>query len=140
MADTREKIMEIIGQPQLSGLATINDEGKPWVRYVMAVADPEMTIRCATFIQARKVKQIEANPEVHVTCGVNNPMEMKPYVQIQGTASCTDDKEERHAFWNDSLSQIFEGPDDPKYGIIKIKPYRIELCSRGLHDPEVWTA
>ncbi len=140
MADTKEKIMEIMALPQLSGLATISDEGKPWVRYVMAVADPELTIRCATFVQARKVKQIEANPEVHLTCGVSSPMEMKPYVQVQGTASCTNDKEERHAFWNDGLQQIFDGPDDPRYGIIKIQPYRIELCTPGSHEPEVWNA
>ena len=49
------------------------------------------------------------------------------------------DKEERHAFWNDMLAPIFDGPDDPKYSIIVIEPYRIEYCSPGSYKPEIWT-
>lgn len=140
MADLKERILAIMKQPQLSGLATINEEGKPWVRYVMAVADDEMTLRFATFIEARKVSQIQTNPEVHLTAGVNNPMDMQPYVQIQGRASFTADKETRHAFWNPMLAPIFDGPDDPKYGVIEVVPYRVEYCTPGTYEPEVWTA
>jgi len=139
MADLDARIREILTQPQLSSLATITEESKPWVRYVMAVGDESMTLRCATFIEARKVKQITANPEVHLTSGVTSPMVMKPYVQVQGRAAFTAAKETRHAFWNDTLAPIFDGPDDPKYGVIEITPYRIELWSPGSFEPEVWT-
>ena len=46
---------------------------------------------------SQKVQQIENDPEVHITCGVDNPMEMKPYLQIQGRARFTTDEAERHA-------------------------------------------
>ena len=139
MAELKDQIYEIISKPQLAGLATVTPEGKPWVRYVMALADQDLTIHFATFVQARKVEQIQANPEVHLTCGVTDPNEMVPYLQIQGTAKLRTDKEIRHAFWSDMLAPIFAGPDDPKYGVIEVIPYRIEYCTPGSYEPQVWT-
>ncbi len=140
MSELQERIGVILKQPQLATLATITEDGKPWVRYVMTLADDGLLIRCATFIGTRKVKQIEKNPEVHLTCGVTNPTEMVPYLQIQGQAKLTTEKDARHGFWTDMLAPIFDGPDDPKYGILEITPYRIEFCSPGAPKPEIWTA
>jgi general stress protein 26 len=140
MSDLKERIYEILRKPQLSGLATITQDGKPWVRYVMTAISDDLTIRCATFVHARKVKQIEKNAEVHLTCGVTDPQKMAPYLQIQGRAALDTGKEARHGFWSDMLAPIFDGPDDPNYGVLVITPYCIEYCSVGSHEPEVWTA
>ncbi len=140
MSDLKERILKILQQPQLAGLATITQDGKPWVRYVMTVASQDMTIRCATFASARKVKQIKKDPEVHLTCGVTDPRSMGPYLQIQGRATLNTSKEVRHSFWSDMLSAIFSGPDDPNYAVLEIKPYYIEYMSPGVHEPEVWKA
>jgi general stress protein 26 len=140
MSDLKERILKILQQPQLAGLATITPDGKPWVRYVMAVGSEDMTIRCATFVHARKVQQIQKNPEVHLTCGVTDPQHMAPYLQIQGRATLTTSKEARHAFWSDMLAAVFSGPDDPNYAILEIQPYYIEYLSPGDHEPEVWKA
>ena len=140
MSELKERIYAILKEPQLAGLATITKEGKPWVRYVMTVASEDLTIRCATFVKARKVRQIEKNPEVHLTCGVTSPTEMVPYLQIQGRAKLNTSKEARHGFWTDMLAQIFAGPDDPKYGVLETTPYHIEFCSPGSYLPEVWIA
>ena len=96
-------------------------------------------MRCATFADSRKIKQIEKDPNVHITCGVTSLQEMQPYLQIQGKARITNDEDERHAFWNDTLEPIFDGPDDPKYRLIVVEPYRIEYCTPGSFVPEVWT-
>ena len=140
MSDLRERIMQVIGKPQLSALATVKDGNKPWVRYVMTVADSDMKIRFSSFTCARKVVDIEKNPEVHITCGVTDPEEMKPYLQIQGKARFTTDKDERHGFWSDWLAPIFDGPDDPKYGIVIVEPYMIEYNTPGSFEPEIWSA
>jgi general stress protein 26 len=140
MADLKDKIYEILCKPQLASLATITDDGKPWVRYVMMLTSDNMTMQFASFVQARKVAQIQANPEVHLTCGVTNPSEVIPYLQIQGKAVLKTDKEVRHAFWDDMLKPIFDGPDDPKYGVIEVTPYRIEYCTPGSPEPKIWTA
>ena len=140
MSDLKERILEILRQRQLCALATVTPYGKPWVRYVMAVAAEDMTIRCATFVSARKVQQIQKNPEVHLTCGVTDLQKMAPYLQIQARASLNASADARHGFWSDMLSPIFEGPDDPNYGVLEMKPYCIEYCSPGVFEPEVWRA
>ncbi len=140
MDDLTRRIAAILRQAQLAGLATVTEDGKPWVRYVMTVASRDMVIRCATFVEARKVRQIAKNPEVHLTCGVTDPREMVPYLQIQGRARLDTSREARHGFWTEMLARIFDGPDDPKYGVLEITPYRIEYCDVAAPEPQVWTA
>jgi general stress protein 26 len=140
MPDVKEKILVTLKPLQLSVLATITPDGKPWARYVMTKGGDDLTLRCATFAAARKVGQIAANPEVHLTCGVTDPMAMRPYLQVQGKATFTREEGERHRFWNVTLQPIFSGPDDPNYGVIVIESYRIELWTPGTFTPEVWQA
>jgi general stress protein 26 len=140
MADLKPRIMEILRQPQLAGFATVTTEGKPWVRYVVSFTGEDLTIRFASFANSRKVAQLNSNPEVHLTCGVSNQQDMRPYLQIQGRAQFVTDRAERHGFWNDLFKNYFQGPDDPNYGVVVIKPYRIELWSPGSLTPEVWEA
>ena len=138
--DTKNKILEVIKTPQLAGFATLNEEGKPWVRYVMSTGRDDMTIRFGTFVNARKVKQIIANPEVHLTMGVQDPTKMAPYVQIQGKATLTTNQDEKTALWDPACEKIFQGPEDPNYGVIIVTPYRVELMDVGQFEPQVWTA
>lgn len=138
MPELEKRIMDVMGPLQLACLATLTRDRKPWCRYVMTVADESMTLRCATHVDARKVQQIAANPEVHVTCGCTDPNGIKPYVQVQARARLATDADERRGFWFSMLANIFEGPDDPGYGVLVMRPYRIELCSPGSFVPEVW--
>lgn len=140
MSDLQQRILDIIHKPRLSALATITEQGNPWVRYIVTIGGGDFSMRCATFATSRKVKQIENDPNVHLTCGVDSLQEMNPYLQIQGKARITRDKDERHSFWNDMLEPIFEGPDDPNYCLIVVEPYRIEYCTPGSYEPEVWTS
>lgn len=140
MPELKERIWATLGQPLVSSLATLTPDGKPWVRYVVTVADKDLTIRLATFAESRKVQQIRKNSEVHLTCMANRPKEMAPYLQIQGLARFTDEMNERHAFWHETLRNYFDGPDDPSYGIVKIDPYLIEYWSQKSYQPEIWMA
>lgn len=84
MHDLKQRILDIIHRPQLAALATVTELNNPWVRYVIAIGDGDFVIRCATFADSRKVRQIKLKPDVHLTCGVNSLTEIKPYLQIQG--------------------------------------------------------
>lgn len=137
MPDLKDRILDMFKGPCLSGLATITKEGNPWVRYVLIEASDDMTFRCSCFTNARKVAQIASNPEVHLTCGISNPKELQPYLQIQGRAEFRTDHETRHSFWSDRLKVVFEGPDDPNFGVVVIRAYRIEVCAIGAKS-EVW--
>ncbi len=138
MSELKQRIVEILRQSQLASLATVSGEGKPWVRYIFCLGQEDMSIRFATFVNSRKVTQIKNNPEVHLTCGISDPADMRPYLQIQGRAACHTDRAERHAFWKDSLKVYFKGPNDPNFGIVVVTAYRIELCTPGSLTPEVW--
>jgi len=134
----KSKILAILKQPGLAALATIDANGKPWVRYVIVATASDMTIRCATFMQSRKAQHIKANPEVHIAAGVPDMASHNNYLQIQGKAEIVTDQAEKNALWDESLREYFNGPEDPNYGIVVIKPYRIELWN-GI-QPEVWEA
>ena len=140
MSTLKDQIASIIIPLQLSSVATIADGGKPWVRYVMTIGRDDLSLRFATYARSRKVMQIVANPEVHITLGVNDPSMMRPYLQIQGRARFSTEAAERHGFWSEMLADYFSGPDDPNYGVVVVTPYRIELAQAGVPVPEVWTA
>lgn len=139
MPNLKERILDVVrGGPKLSGFATITKDGKPWVRYVMAEASDDLIFRFTSFTNARKIAQIESDPESHLTCGIIDPTNMhQPYLQILGRAEFTTDRDARHAFWSDRLRVLFEGPDDPRYGVVIFWAYRIEYCRVGL-ETEVW--
>lgn len=140
MSDLERRILAVFnGKATLSALATKTSDGRPWVRYVMIEASDDMTFRCTSFITARKVEQIKHDSEVHLTCGISDPARLHdPYLQIQGRAVFATDQAEREAFWSDRLKVIFDGPGDPRYGVVVINAYRIEYTQVGL-PVEVWT-
>jgi general stress protein 26 len=138
MSDLKDRILDDFKGPCLSGLATITEDGRPWVRYVMVEASDDMTFRCSTFTNGRKIPQIADNPEVHLTCGIIQPTEKGPYLQIEGRAEVRTDAEAKHAFWSDRLSVVFDGPDAPNYGVVVIQAYRIESWMVGEGLIEVW--
>jgi len=140
MAELKERILEVIRQPQLASLATVTEEGTPWVRYVMATGSDDLILRFSSFLDSRKVAQIRNNSEVHLTCGVTSPESAGSYLQIQGRAEVITDEAERKAYWKEELKRYFSGPEDPNYCIVRIKPYRIEYMAPGSMEPEIWEA
>jgi len=138
MSTLKERILAKVKGPTLFALATIREDGKPWVRYVTPFVDKDLTFWMATYIQSRKVAQIRKNPEVHLTTGVTAIEKAESYLQIQGRAEILTDEKTKKAAWNDELKKIFSGPDDPDYCVCKITAYRIEFQKLGPVPPEVW--
>ena len=139
MSDLRQRILDILTPPHLACLATVTEDGKPWVRYMIPRASDDMTIRVCCKADSRKVGHVALHPEVHFTCGVTDPRQIGTYLQILGLAQFDTSPAERHAFWDPHLENIFEGPDDPNYALLIIKPYRIEVWGEATQTPEVWT-
>ena len=140
MEDLKAKIYDEIKVPQIMPIATITEDGNPWVRYVVGFAGENLSIRFVTSLQTRKVAHIKKNPEVHMTCGAKDLESTENYLQIAGRAEITTDKDEKHRLWNDNLKAYFSGPDDPNYCVVIIKPYRIELMGMTEMIPLVWEA
>ena len=138
MTTLKERILDVVKEPTLACLATTTEDGKPWVRYVIIEARDDMTFRCAAVEWGRKNLQIQNNPEVHLTCGITFKTDAGPYLQIQGRAEYSTDPETRRDFWSDRLKIIFDGPDDPKLGVITVHAYRIEFWMIGNPNYELW--
>jgi len=140
MDDLKRKIYDEIKEPQLMPIATITEDGNPWVRYVTGFAGEDLSIRLVTSLQTRKVAHIKRNPQVHMICGAKTLESTENYFQIAGRAEITTDEQERHSLWNDNLKAYFSGPDDPNYCVVIVKPYRIELMGMTEMAPQVWEA
>ena len=140
MSNLQQRIFELAKEPQLINLATITEDGKPWVRYMVGQADEELSIRFCTTLCSDKIRHIRQNPNVHVSLGAKDVMTTKEWLQIEGVAEISTAKAERDAFWNDGLKAYFNGPDDPNYCVVIVKPSRIELASMASMTAEIWQA
>lgn len=140
MGELKARIYELTKEFQVMNLATITGDGKPWVRYVAGRADAELVFRFCTSLCSNKVGQMRSNPNVHLSLGAKDLMTTKNWLQVQGTAEITTEKNERDAFWFDGLKEHFKGPEDPNYCIVIIKPTRIELGAMTAAGMEVWQA
>lgn len=138
MTDLEKKILDIIRKNPLASLATISEDGKPWVRTVTIWASNELALRFCTDAGSRKSRQIERNPEVHLTCGIMDPPDDSAYLQIQGIAGISRKPEEKDAHWRDEWRKYFTGPEDPNYIIVIVRPYRIEYNGSGAAAAEIW--
>ena len=136
--NVNEAIRELIQPYQLCALATIAEDKRPWVRYVMMAGSDDLTIYVTTFFRSRKVAQIRDNPEVHLTCGVSSLEHAKAYLQIEAQAEISTDPELKRAQWRDLHAQYFSGPDDENFCVLVIKPTRIEYYEMGAAEPTVF--
>ncbi len=137
MNELKKKVLSVLNKHPLINLATVTENGKPWVRYVMTKTSKEIVIRSAVFANSRKIKHIRNNPEVHICCGVNDMFKDTEYLQIQAHAEISTDKEEKEKYWSDMLKTYFKGPEDPNYVVLILKPYRIEYWGMGKLEPEI---
>ena len=129
MALLKHQILKLLKKPQLACLATVTRAGTPWVRYVTIVTDHDLTIRFPTHIHARKVAHISYNSDVHLTCGANTVTYTIPFLQIQGRATFSTERADRHHIWHKRWKNVFDGPNDPSLGVIIVRPTRIEYCA-----------
>ena len=139
MPELNQKLLDKMRGLNLWSLATVTEDNKPWVRYVVPTGiDDDLTIWVATFTSSRKVAQIRVNPEVHLTMGMGEPAPEGSYLQVQAEADIVVDQEKKNRNWHDQLRTYFSGPEDPEYVLLKLTPYRIEYNDMKVMEPEIW--
>jgi len=143
MTNMKQRILDTLlpSKPFLCHLATLTEDGRPWVRTMRGVIGEDLVIRCPTFAGTKKVAQIEANSEIHLTCGDTDPSRPGSYFQIEARAEITQSLEDREAAWTDHLAKWFSGPEDRAYLVVRITPTRITALPIGGGPPaEIWDA
>jgi general stress protein 26 len=133
--------MRVIEDAKLAAVATVRN-GKPWVRYMVIFPKQKDLglLYASTFVGSKKIEDIHHNKYVHITIGgYPNPNEWtKPYVNIQATAEIGDEIETKKTYWHEAFQQMFSGPNDPKYAVVKIFPHTIMYTIPGRTQPEIY--
>ena len=137
MENIEQRIFDLAKDLQLMSLATVTENGRPRVRYVVGKADPTLTLRFSTHLDSAKVRQMKNQPNVSVTTG-GTGLRTQSWLEIEGSALVSTTAADRHAFWFGGLEAYFAGVDDPNYCIVIIQPSRIALWSMAATAPEVW--
>ncbi len=130
MSDIREQARQALSHSFVGNLATVDAEGRPWVRSILFRVDEGLVLRFATTRSSRKVEHIGHQPCVHISGGgcLESPAK---YFQIEGQARVHTDRETLDEFWQPGFQAYFESPQDPEYTVVEIRPTRVEL-----HDPQ----
>ncbi|MFF2457224.1 pyridoxamine 5'-phosphate oxidase family protein [Peribacillus simplex] len=130
----KEKVLNIIRDHKIGVLSTV-ENNKPHSRY-MTFFNDELTLYTPTSGKTEKTDEIEKNPNVHILIGYDNEGLGDSYLEISGTSKINDSQELKDKLWNDSFEDWFEGPKDPNYLILQIKPESIRLMNNNGEPPQ----
>ncbi|MFF2499459.1 pyridoxamine 5'-phosphate oxidase family protein [Peribacillus sp. NPDC058075] len=130
----KEKVLNIIRDHKIGVLSSV-ENNKPHSRY-MTFFNDELTLYTPTSGKTEKIEEIEKNPNVHILIGYDNNGLGDSYLEISGTSKINDSQELKDKLWNESFEDWFEGPKDPNYLILQIKPESIRLMNNNGEPPQ----
>ncbi|MCM3674192.1 MULTISPECIES: pyridoxamine 5'-phosphate oxidase family protein [Peribacillus] len=130
----KEKVLNIIRDHKIGVLSSV-ENNKPHSRY-MTFFNDELTLYTPTSGKTEKIDEIEKNPNVHILIGYENEGIGDSYLEISGTSKINDSQELKDKLWNESFEDWFEGPKDPNYLILQIKPESIRLMNNNGEPPQ----
>lgn len=130
----KEKVLNIIHDHKIGVLSSV-ENNKPHSRY-MTFFNDELTLYTPTSGKTEKIDEIEKNPNVHILIGYDNEGLGDSYLEISGTSKINDSQELKDKLWNKSFEKWFEGPKDPNYLMLQIKPESIRLMNNNGEPPQ----
>ncbi|WP_347941703.1 pyridoxamine 5'-phosphate oxidase family protein [Peribacillus simplex] len=130
----KEKVLNIIRDHKIGVFSTV-ENNKPHSRYMTFLND-ELTLYTPTSGKTEKIDEIEKNPNVHILIGYDNEGLGDSYLEISGTSKINDSQDLKDKLWNESFEDWFEGPKDPNYLILQIKPESIRLMNNNGEPPQ----
>jgi general stress protein 26 len=134
----KNKIIAVLKRSVLASVATVKD-GKPRVRYMVVLQGSGLTLWTTTFVQSRKIQEIQKNNHIDLIIGGDEKNFQAPYLNVRATAEVFTDIQTKKQYWNEMLKSYYSGPEDPKLAIIVISPQVIEYMGGDSMTPEVYT-
>ncbi|CAI6083634.1 pyridoxamine 5'-phosphate oxidase family protein [Cohnella sp. JJ-181] len=120
MSDLEKKIAEALEKYKFGAFATVHD-GQPSLRYMRVFSDG-LTILLATHRDTHKVDELEANPKASLLLGLEGRLWPGTIIEVQGEVSISTDEELKSDVWKGYFEKWLDGPQDPDYVILKLKP------------------
>ncbi|MGD6793228.1 pyridoxamine 5'-phosphate oxidase family protein [Metabacillus indicus] len=129
-----QEVLQVLEKHKVGTLSTVVDN-KPHSRY-MTFSNDELMLYTPTNVHTHKADEIEKNPNVHILLGYEGEGYGDSYVEFEGTAEISTDQELKDRIWNEHMKNWFNGPDDPDYIVLAIKPNKIRLMNSGQKTPQ----
>ncbi|MEN2767067.1 pyridoxamine 5'-phosphate oxidase family protein [Ornithinibacillus xuwenensis] len=123
--DIRVEVEKIIEENKVGTMATIKNN-RPHTRF-MTFFHEDLTLYTATSTETDKVEEVEENPYTHILIGYQGEGYGDQYVDYHGKVSINNSEELKQKLWTDNMAPWFDGPQDPAYTILEIKPELVRL-------------
>jgi general stress protein 26 len=133
--ELKNKVLTILHDHKVGTLATIQND-RPYSRFMMFFHE-DLVLYTATNKDTHKVDEIKQNPNVHVLLGYEGKGWNDSYLEVEATASISDNKELKEKFWNDHLKEWMNSPDDPEYVLLQLMPEAIRYYEKAGSKPQV---
>lgn len=129
----KEKIIEVIDANKVGTLATVKGS-RPHSRY-MTFFNENLTLYTPTNKETHKAEEVEENPNVHILLGYQGEGLNDEFVEISGQVTIRDDQDLKEKLWNERMDKWLDGPNDPEYIVLEIKPDHIRLMNSEGNPP-----
>ncbi|WP_396021186.1 pyridoxamine 5'-phosphate oxidase family protein [Bacillus sp. S/N-304-OC-R1] len=132
--ELKKQVVNIISNQRTGVLATV-ENNKPHSRY-MTFFNKDLTLYTPTKADTEKLEELKENPAVSVLLGFENKGLGDTYVQISGTSSINDSQNLKKQYWDESFNKWFDGPEDPNYVFLEIKPEIVRVLNNEGSPPQ----
>lgn len=127
-SEAKTQLENVLEKDKVGVLATVQ-KGKPHARY-MTFFHEEMILYTVTNKHTHKMEDMEENANVHILLGYGGDGYGDEYVEVEGKVSMKESKALKEKLWTESMNNYFDGPEDPEYIVLEIKPMRIRFMNQ----------
>jgi general stress protein 26 len=132
----KEKIMDVIGGPHPTAVATIEGQ-MPAVRFMVLSGFPDMTLVGATMKSSKKVEQLKKNPDTALSIWSGKEFS-DPYVEIRAKGKIHEDIVTKKKYWNPMFEQFFKKPENPDFVVLVFTADEITYHAKNMASVDVW--
>jgi len=132
----KDQIMEVIGGPHPTAVATLNGK-MPAVRFMVLAGFSDMTLVGATMKSSNKVAQLKKNADTALSTWSGKEYS-DPYVEIMAKGTIHEDVATKKKYWNPMFEQFFKTPENPDFVVLVFKASEITYHGKNMSSMEVW--
>ncbi|OZU87344.1 general stress protein [Virgibacillus indicus] len=133
--EVKATIENILDNSSVGTMATVK-QNRPHSRY-MTFSHHNLELYTATSKDTHKAEEIEENPYTHILLGYEGEGFGDEYVEYEGKVQITEKPELKKELWNSYMENWFDGPNDPNYIVLEIKPIQISLMNKTGMEPKL---
>jgi len=132
----KDQIMEVIGGPHPTAVATLNGK-MPAVRFMVLAGFSDRTLVGATMKSSNKVTQLKKNADAALSTWSGKEYS-DPYVEIMAKGTIHEDVATKKKYWNPMFEQFFKTPENPDFVVLVFKASEITYHGKNMSSMEVW--